>query len=385
MIQKIHYISLLALVFLLGARTGWAQQPPLAATPPMGWNSWNCFNLDISDTIIRAEAAAMATNGMKQAGYQYVVIDGGWEGFHDTNGVFHSNPETFPDMKGLCDYIHSLGLKVGIHTSPGPTTCRGHEASYGHEKQDAQTFADWGIDFVKYDWCSGDKVYRPDQMQEVYTKMSDDLKATGRPMVYSLCQYGAQDVWKWGASVGGQMWRTTGDIADTYDSVILHGLAQNGLEAWAGPGHWNDPDMLEIGNGKLTGDESRAQMTLWCLLAAPLFAGNDLTKMDPQTLEILTNPEVIAIDQDAKGVQGRCARQTGPTQIWIKPLADGSTAIGLLNVNNHPMTVTANLAELGLPEIIQARDLWKHEDLGTFEKTITLTVPKHGAILLKVK
>jgi alpha-galactosidase len=369
----------------LAVGTALAQPPPLARTPPMGWNSWNCFHLNISDAIIRAQAAALVSSGMKAAGYEYVVIDGGWEGFHDTNGVFHSNPKTFPDMKALCDYIHGLGLKVGIHTSPGPTTCAGHEASYGHEKQDAGTFARWGIDMVKYDWCSGDEVYRPDQMQAAYKKFSDDLKATGRPILYGLCQYGMQDVWKWGASVGGQMWRTTGDIADNYNSMILHGFAQNGLEKFAGPGHWNDPDMLEIGNGKMNADEYRTQMTLWCLLAAPLFAGNDLTKMKPATLEILTHAGAIALDPDPAGVQGHCAWQEGPAYIWTKPLADGGTAVGLFNTDAHPMTITANFKALGLPETVQARDLWRRKDLGTLHQTFTATVPRHGSVLLKVK
>jgi alpha-galactosidase len=371
--------------FFLATQISFAQNSKLAQTPPMGWNSWNCFRLNIDDAKIRAEATAMATNGMKAAGYEYVVIDGGWEGFHDANGIFHSNPTNFPDMKALCDYIHSLGLKVGIHTSPGPTTCAGHEASYGHEKQDAETFARWGIDFVKYDWCSADEVYRPDQMQFAYKKFSDDLKATGRPILYSLCQYGMQDVWKWGASVGGQMWRTTGDISDNFNSMILHGLEENGLEKYAGPGHWNDPDMLEVGNGKLNNDEYRTQMNVWCILAAPLFAGNDLTRMKPATLEILTNPEVIAVDQDAAGVQGHCAWQEGPTEIWLKSLGDGSKAVGIFNLDDHPMTITADFKKLGLPETLQARNLWLHKDMGTFQQSLTLSVPRHGSVLLKVK
>lgn len=373
------------LLVLVAIQQSLAGEPELAQTPPMGWNSWNCFRLDITDAMIRAEAAAMATNGMKAAGYTYIVIDGGWEGYHDTNGIFHSNPQTFPDMKALCDYVHSLGLKIGIHTSPGPTTCAGHEASYGHEKQDAETFAHWGIDFVKYDWCSGDQVYQPNQMQAAYKKMSDDLKATGRPILYSLCQYGIRNVWEWGTSVGGQMWRTTGDISDNYNSMILHGMAQNGLEKYAGPGHWNDPDMLEVGNGKMDADEYRTQMNLWCILAAPLFAGNDLTQMKRGTLELLTNPEVIAIDHDAAGIQGHRAHQDGPTEIWTKTLADGSTAVGLFNLDNHPMTITARFIDLGLPETVHARDLWFHKNLGTFHHSFTFTVPKHASVLLKVK
>ena len=386
-----------------------ARQPSLARTPPMGWNSWNHFHLNISDAVIREQAKALVTSGMKAAGYKYVVIDGGWEGFHDAQGVFHSDPRKFPNMKALCDYIHSLGLKVGIHTSPGPTTCAGREASYGHEKQDARTFARWGIDFVKYDWCSASKVYKPDQMKAVYKMMSDDLKATGRPILYSLCQYGMQDVWKWGASVGGQMWRTTGDIGPSYSSIIQHGLEQNGLEKYAGPGHWNDPDMLEIGNGKLSGDECRTQMTLWCILAAPLFAGNDLTKMSQATLAILTNPEVIAIDQDPAGVQGHCAlqealtetwfrpsgkdhhlarddpRQEGLAEIWVKRLTNGATAVAVFNMQEQAVTIGLDFKQLGLPETVQARDLWLRKGIGTFNKKLVVSVPTHGVILLKVK
>jgi alpha-galactosidase len=375
----------LALIMVATTQAGFAQTPGLASTPPMGWNSWNHFRLDIDDAIIRAQASAMVTSGLKNAGYEYVVVDGGWEGFHDTNGVFHSNAQKFPDMKGLCDYVHGLGLKIGIHTSPGRTTCAGHEASYGHEKQDAETFARWGMDFVKYDWCSGDEVYQPEEMQGAYKKMSDDLKATGRPILYSLCQYGMQEVWKWGGTVGGQMWRTTGDIADNYNSMSLHGLEQNGLEHYAGPGHWNDPDMLEIGNGKMNEDEYRTQMALWCLLAAPLFAGNDLTHMDRATLELLSNPEVIAVDQDAAGVQGRCARPEGPVQTWTKSLADGSTAIGLFNLDAHPLRMTVNFKAVGLPATVEARDLWRHQDLGTFNGNFAFPVPRHGAVLLKIK
>lgn len=351
----------------------------------MGWNSWNHFQLDINDAIIRAQANALVKSGMKAAGYEYVVIDGGWEGYHDTNGIFHPDPKKFPNMKALCDYLHSLGLKVGIHTSPGPTTCRGREASYGHEKQDAETFARWGIDFVKYDWCSGDQVYKPDEMQAAYKKMHDDLAATGRPILYSLCQYGTQDVWKWGASVGGQMWRTTEDISDNYRSMILIGFAQNGLEKYAGPGYWNDPDMLEIGNGKMTEDEYRTQMSLWCILAAPLFAGNDLTKMSQATLEMLTNPEVIAVDQDPAGIQGHRVWQEGPAQVWVKPLADGSKALAVLSTQTRPKVVTVDLKKLSLQDVIEARDLWQRKDMGTIDHRLSVSVPRHGSVLLKIK
>jgi alpha-galactosidase len=368
---------------VVAAQSCFAQNPELARTPPMGWNSWNHFHLEINEAVIRAQAAALVKSGMKDAGYQYVVIDGGWEGFHDDQGVFHPDPQKFTDMKTLCDYIHGLGLKVGIHTSPGPKTCKGREASYGHEKQDAATLARWGIDFVKYDWCSGDEVYKSDQMQSAYEKMHEALAATGRPMVYSLCQYGIQDVWKWGASVGGQMWRTTGDISDNYHQMLHIGFGQNGLEKYAGPGHWNDPDMLEIGNGGMKDEEYRTQMTLWCVLAAPLFAGNDLTQMSLTTLEILTNPEVIAIDQDAAGIQAHRAWQEGPREAWVKPLADQSWALAVFNRQTRPVSVTLDLGTLSLPAILQVRDLWLRKELGTFKQSLTVSVPRHGSVLLK--
>ena len=355
----------------------------LAPTPPMGWNSWNHFHLRIDDAIIRAQAQAMAASGMKAAGYEYVVIDGGWEGFHDAQGVFHANILKFPDMKALCDDIHSLGLKVGIHTSPGPVTCSGREASYGPEQQDAETFAHWGIDFVKYDWCSGSLVYKPDQMRTAYEKFHQALLRTGRPIVYSLCQYGMQDVWKWGASAGGNMWRTTGDISDNYYHMAYIGFEQNGLEKYAGPGHWNDPDMLEVGNGGMSNEEYRTQMSLWCLLAAPLFAGNDLTRMAPEALAILTNREVIAVNQDRAGIQGHRAWQEGPMEIWIKPLADGGKAVGMFNREEHEMTMTLRFKDIGISGPAKLRDLWAHKDLGTLEGSYTTSVPRHGVVVLK--
>lgn len=352
----------------------------------MGWNSWGHFRLKISDQIIRAQAKAMVDSDMKAVGYEYVVIDGGWEGIHDEKGEFKSNPETFPDMKALCDYVHNLGLKVGIHTSPGPTTCSHREASYGHEKQDAETFARWGIDFVKYDWCSGGEVYKDEEMQAAYRKMHDCLEATGRPMIYSLCQYGRQDVWKWGPSVGGQMWRTTEDLQDDYYQMLVIGFGQNGLEKYAGPGHWNDPDMLMFGNGKMKNPEARSQMTLWCMLAAPLFAGNDLTNMTSVTQEILTNPEVIAVDQDAAGVQGHRGPQEGPTEIWVKPLKDGSKAVAVFNTQAIGPVIPKKLdfKQLGLPGSVAARDLWLRKDLGKQTKEMTVEVPKRSAVMLKI-
>jgi alpha-galactosidase len=362
-----------------------AQKPELARTPPMGWNSWNRYGLRITEAAIRAQAKALVDSGMKAAGYEFVVIDGGWEGYHDAQGLFQPNILKFPDMKALADYVHGLGLKIGIHTSPGPVTCAGREASYGHEQQDAQTFARWGIDFVKYDWCSGDTVYKPEQMKAAYQKMHEALLSTGRPILYSLCQYGIQDVWKWGASVGGSMWRTTGDISDNYYRMAHIGFEQNGLEKYAGPGRWNDPDMLEIGNGGMNPDEERTHMSLWCLLAAPLFAGNDLTKMTPETQAILTNRELIAVDQDPAGIQGHRAWQEGPVEIWVKPLANGAKAVGLFNRDEHEMTITLEFKDIRVNGPARLRDLWSHKDVGNFQTSFTTPVPKHGVVLLRVE
>ncbi len=379
MVFSLTGIVLALVVFSWPSELPPAPQVELARTPPMGWNSWNHFGCNVSDAIVRAQADAMVSSGMKAVGYVYVNIDDCWQGTRDERGFIHPN-EKFPDMKALADYIHSKGLKFGIYSSPGPKTCAGYEGSYGHEEHDAQTYAAWGVDYLKYDWCSA----KGDQLA-AYTKMRDALRRTGRPSVYSLCQYGMERVWAWGASVGGQLWRTTGDITDNYDRMALIGFGQNGLERFAGPGHWNDPDMLEVGNGGMTDEEYRTHMSLWCLLAAPLLAGNDLTKMTPETLAILTNPEVIAVDQDPAGIQGYRVSQEGPLEVWMKPLADGGKAVGLFNRGTSPMPVTAYFRDIGVGESASVRDLWARKDLGTFKGSFTATVPKHGVVLIKVK
>jgi alpha-galactosidase len=288
-------------------------------------------------------------------------------------------------MKGLVDYIHSKGLKAGIYSSPGPKTCAKYEGSYGHEEQDAQEYAKWGFDYLKYDWCSAEKVYRRSDMTAVYKKMHDALVRTGRPMVFSLCQYGYERVWRWGASVGGNLWRTTEDITDHYDRMSVIGFDQDGLEPFAGVGHWNDPDMLEVGNGGMNHDEYITHMSLWALLAAPLLAGNDLSKMNQETLDILTNNEVIAVDQDAKGMQGRRVAQEGPLEVWAKPLADGSVAVGLFNRGESTNPITVNFKDVGARSSVHLRDLWQHKDLGEFTGSYTGDVPRHGAILLRIQ
>ncbi len=357
----------------------------LALKPPMGWNDWYQYECKIDDAAVRANADALVSTGMKAAGYVYVNIDDCWQGNRDTQGFIQSNSR-FPDMQALADYVHSKGLKFGIYSSPGPKTCAGYEGSFGHEEQDAATYGRWGVDFLKYDWCSAGQVYKPAEMQAVYRKMSEAIRKTGRPMVYSLCQYGLEAVWRWGASVGGNMWRTTDDIGgDGYVRVSLFGFMQDGLERYAGPGRWNDPDILQIGLGKLNPEEERTQMTLWSMLAAPLLAGNDLAHMSPQTLALLTNREVIAVDQDAAGVQGHRVWKQGPLEVWVKPLADSSKAVALFNRGMSEQSVTARFAALGLPGRARVRDLWAQKELGVFSTQFTTTVPEHGAVMVKVQ
>ncbi|MGO9270109.1 MAG: glycoside hydrolase family 27 protein [Terriglobia bacterium] len=361
-----------------------AQDSGLARTPPMGWNSWNHFACKVSDKVIRESADAIVANGMKDAGYIYINIDDCWQGKRDADGVIHPN-EKFPDMKALADYIHGKGLKFGIYSSPGPKTCAGFEGSFQHEEQDAKTYAAWGVDYLKYDWCSAEKVYKPSEMQDEYRKMHAALVATGRPIVFSLCQYGLEAVWRWGASVGGNLWRTTDDISDNYDRMSVIGFDQNGLGPFAGPGHWNDPDMLEVGNGRMTHDEYLTHMSLWCILAAPLLAGNDLSKMTPETLAILNNPEVVAVDQDPLGTEGHRLRQEGPFEVWMKPLADGSRAVALFNRGEDATRMSVSFKGIGLAETASVRDLWAHHDLGPFNESYSAEVPKHGVVLIKVK
>jgi len=373
------------IVFLLTiACSAMAADSTLAATPPMGWNSWNHFACKVAADDVRAAADAIASNGMKDAGYVYVNIDDCWQGDRDVQGRIRPNAR-FPDMKGLVDYIHSKGLKAGIYSSPGPKTCAKYEGSYQHEELDAQQYAEWGFDYLKYDWCSAERVYQHSDMIAVYKKMHDALVRTGRPIVFSLCQYGYERVWRWGASVGGNLWRTTEDINDHYDRMSVIGFDQNGLESFAGAGHWNDPDMLEVGNGGMNHDEYITHMSLWVLLAAPLLAGNDLSKMSQETLDILTNKEVVAVDQDLKGQQGRRVAQEGPLEVWAKPLADGSVAVGLFNRGESVNPITVNLKDIGFRKQVQVRDLWQHKSLGSYEGSFTAQVPRHGAVLVKVQ
>jgi alpha-galactosidase len=384
-------VTAFMLLALAGAALG--QDPTLAATPPMGWNSWNHFAGKVTAADVRAAADAMVANGMRDAGYVYVNIDDTWEGPRNAQGEITTNSK-FQDMKALADYVHSKGLKLGIYSGPGPKTCAGYPASYGHEQQDADTYAKWGIDYLKYDLCSfhqimqkeapGDRAKQMQLMRQAYEKMHQALVKTGRPIVFSLCQYGWDNVWTWGASVGGNLWRTTDDINDTWPRMAEIGFNQLGLARYAGPGHWNDPDMLEVGNGGMTDEEYRTHMSLWAILAAPLLAGNDLSKMTPETKAILLNKEVVAVDQDREGKQGDRAFAGGLTEIWTKPLSGDAMAAGLFNRDTEPHSITLHVRDFGFPTNAKLRDLWAHKDVSASDGSYTVTVPGHGVVLLKV-
>jgi alpha-galactosidase len=355
----------------------------LSLTPPMGWNSWNKFALTIDDQAVRGIADALVSSGLRDAGYIYVNIDDGWQGSRDQEGVLHPNSK-FPDMKALADYVHSKGLKLGIYNSPGPVSCGGYVGTHGYETQDAATFARWGIDYLKYDWCSARSIYHTQQeMQALYQKMGAALQATGHPIVYSLCQYGLFDVGSWGRKVGGNLWRSSGDVADNWQSMSSNGFKNHGNSDYAGPGGWNDPDMLEIGNGGMTVQEYRTHMTLWSMLAAPLILGNDIRHMTSDVREILLNKEVIAIDQDPLGRQGRRVIRKGSSEVWTKPLADGSTVVALFNRGEKDAKISVVWSHIGLKGAQKMRDLWQHADLGERPHDYGALVPAHGVILLR--
>lgn len=361
----------------------------LARTPPMGWNSWNKFADKVDDASVRAMADAMVTSGMSKAGYVYINIDDTWEFGRDADGNLIPNKK-FPDMKALADYVHSKGLKIGIYSSPGPKTCAGYEGSYGHVKQDAATFAAWGIDYLKYDLCTDLDVYKDDAptLQAIYQEMGEALQATHRPIVYSLCEYGRARVWTgWGEKSGGNLWRTTGDIEDRWESMDKIGFSQIKLAEYAKPGHWNDPDMLEIGNGGMTADEYRTHMSLWSLLAAPLIAGNDLLTMTDETKSILMNTDVIAIDQDPQYKPVTEVASGAGVEVLMRPLSDGSVAVGLFNRSAETATVKFSLKSLPASfsgRTLRARDLWKHEDVSMNSDAFTAPVPRHGVVMLRI-
>jgi len=366
----------------------------ISLTPPMGWNSWNCFAGAVDDVKIRAAADAMVNSGLLQHGWTYINIDDCWEGKRDTNGFIQSN-EKFPDMKALADYVHAKGLKIGIYSSPGRKTCAGFEASWQHEEKDAQQYAAWGFDYLKYDWCSYGRIApnpTHEQLMKPYLVMEAALRKQERDIVFSLCQYGMGDVWEWGAEVGGNCWRTTGDIGDSWGSMSGIGFKQNGHEKWAGPGHWNDPDMMVLGKvgwgnlhpTRLTPNEQYTHVSLWCLLSAPLLIGADMSQLDLFTFNLLSNDEVLAVDQDPLGQQASRKTKLGQLEVWAKDLADGSKAVGLFNRGEGAAEVTAPWADLGLSGPCHVRDLWQQKDVGTFNNAFTVTVPRHGVSLVRI-
>jgi alpha-galactosidase len=381
------------LVFLLLALqiTIFGQYPDLAKTPPMGWNSWNAFGLDINSGIVKAVADSMVSKGLAAAGYQYIVIDDGWQIDRDKDGKIIADSSRFPEgIKYLADYVHSKGLKFGIYTCCGTKTCGGRPGSYGYEAIDAKTYAEWGVDYIKEDWCYTDGLNTKTQ----YKIMSDAIRATGRPMLLSLCEWGTSSPWEWAKGVGA-MWRTTSDIQDCFDCVRNWGgmgfikiLEKNvNLAPFAGPGHWNDPDMLEVGNEALTLTECSSHFAMWCMLAAPLIAGNNISTMNDTIRDILTAPEIIAIDQDPLGIQGTRIRNDNGLQVWQKPLSDGSIAVALLNVRDSAADMFVTLEEIGFKKGVTSsvRDLWNRKNLEPITDRFKAEVEPHGVAVLKIK
>lgn len=359
----------------------------LARTPPMGWNSWNKFGCNVNEDVIRRTADAMASNGMKAAGYEYIVIDDCWHGTRDANGFITEDRTRFPGgLKALGDYIHAKGLKFGIYSDAGTKTCGGRPGSQGHEYQDALQYARWGVDYLKYDWCSTGVR----NAEEAYATMADALRATGRPILFSLCEWGTSRPWLWGQKIG-NMWRTTGDITDKWEGK--HGYSwgvasivdlNEPLWPFAGPGHWNDPDMLEVGNGGLTDAEYRAHFSLWAMMAAPLIAGNNVADMTQATRDILLNRDVIAVDQDLLGVQGHRVARVGKQEVWVKPMADGGRVLLLWNRGDKPTRIVADWAMLGLPASVKmrGRNVWSHKDLGQLSSSYQAEVAPHDVIMI---
>ena len=381
-------VLLLFLSLLVSVSPGRALENGLARTPPMGWNSWNRFACNVNEDLVKSAADALVSSSMKDAGYQYVVIDDCWQLNRDAAGNIIADAKTFPSgIKALADYVHSKGLKFGIYSDAGTKTCAGRPGSRGHEYQDALQYAAWGVDYLKYDWCNTGT----ENAQAAYSIMRDALEAAGRPIVFSLCEWGSNKPWLWARDVG-NLWRTTGDISGCWNckkdqlswTQILD--LQVGLETYASPGHWNDPDMLEVGNGGMTTAEYRSHFSLWCMLAAPLMAGNDLKDMSAEIKEILTNKEVIAIDQDPLGMEGRRVRKNGDSEVWAKQMKDGSRAVALLNRGASDADISLSWEDLGYPAHLAAavRDLWAKKDLGKFTGTFSAKVPSHGVVMLRV-
>jgi len=360
--------------------------PPnnLAKTPLMGWASRGKLGTDIEDDVIRQAAEGLDETGLRTLGYIYVEIDDGWQGMRDAGGALRGN-DKFPDMKALGDYIHSKGLKFGLRTSAAPKSCGGFEGSYGHEAEDAKTFASWGVDYLIYDGCGADAIYSTQAAQQAaYQKMGEALRASGREIIFGISQDGAFDVAQWGAKAGANLWRTGRDIQADWQSIAEAGFGENGKEGLAGPGRWNDPGLLQIGNGAMTADEYRSHLNLWAMLAAPLMLGNDVRIMTRETLATLTNEEVIAIDQDALGRQAKRVSQNGTTEVWARPWTDGSTAVALFNRGDQSAAVAVSWQQLGIDGPRRVRDLWWHQSLGTANGRYVVFLTPHTSLLLRM-
>lgn len=380
-------------LFVMAPSYGRALDNGLARTPPMGWNSWNKFACKgLNEKVVRETADAMASNGMKDAGYQFVIIDDCWQTGRDAAGNIVADAERFPSgIKALADYIHEKGLKFGIYTDAGTMTCAKRPGSIGHEYQDAKQYANWGVDYLKEDWCNT----LPGQNSESsYALMRYALAASGRRIVFSICEWGSTKPWLWAGPIG-NLWRATPDIQDCWEckrdwggggvTQILDMM--NGLESYSGPGHWNDPDMLEVGNGGMTKEEYRAHFSMWAMFSAPLLAGNDVSNMTADTKEILLNKEVIAIDQDALGQQGRRVKKTGNLEVWSKQLQDGGRAVALVNRGPATAKISITWADIGYPDSISAnvRDLWTKTELTAVKGGYSAEVLSHGVVMVRVK
>ena len=395
--------KILTIIFLSAALQLHAQKfEGLALTPPMGWNSWNTFNTKISEDLVKHTADIMVSSGMKDAGYVYLVLDDGWMSKErDKNGNLVADPEKFPHgMKAVADYVHSKGLKFGLYNCAGTLTCAGYPGTRGYEYQDARLYASWDIDYLKFDWCNTDGI----NAKEAYTTMSKALKTAGRPIVFSLCEWGTNKPWEWAAPVG-HLWRTTGDITAQFDSLRNEGTwvsngtmwivdMQVGLQKYAGPGHWNDPDMLEVGNG-MKPSEDRAHFSMWCMLAAPLMAGNDITKMSQASRDILTNKDAVTIDQDPLGVEGFRYTAANGLEVWAKPLSNNNWAICFLNRSSSPQKINFDWQKENIYDSVSKQqfnasasykifDVWSKKNLGNTSSPLSAEVPSHDVLMVKL-
>jgi alpha-galactosidase len=395
-------IVLILTVMLLAVSVSAQKFPELALTPPMGWNSWNIYACDITEDLVKEVAKAMVDRGLKDAGYEYVVIDDCWHGERDSLGFITADPIKFPSgIKALADYVHSLGLKFGIYSDAGWTTCGGRPGSRGYEFQDAMKYAEWGVDYLKYDWCDTDGL----NARGAYMTMRNALNKAGRPVLFSICEWGDNKPWEWAKDIG-HMWRTTGDIYDNFYGEWDHGTwsswgilnildMQDGLREFAGPGHWNDPDMMEVGNA-ISLNESRAHFAMWCMIAAPLIAGTDIQNASQEVIEVLTNKEAIAVNQDKIGIQGFRHSRTDSLEVWYKPLSDGEWAICFLNRDSVQKKIeydwlnTVVIDDFAKRQTnyqqieYKLRDVWKHEDIGTTKKVLKAVVPGHDVLMFRM-